>query len=281
MNHLSYWKIAQSPFTNGASKQFFYVGGSVDEAIARIGFLIENRRQLGLMVGPTGVGKTALLRNLRWTVSRMLRGFSPEFVYVSMTGLLQGELPRRILSSLRTGMTASEQLTSKPLELVWRELEDASVGASLQNQRLVFVLDDVDKVHSLVWDDIGRTLQLPGGSTCILSCNDQQTFGISPAIMDRCELRMDLPFWDLAQTADYFEWALLKANASDDLFDSQAIIRIQELGNGQPRRMSQLAELGLVAGAVRRSLCVTGPMIDQVASEIAEASPWQTPTHYA
>ncbi|MFO0922898.1 MAG: AAA family ATPase [Pirellulales bacterium] len=280
MNHLTYWKLAQSPFTHGNTKPFFYTGGSVDEAMARIGFLIENQREIGLMVGPTGVGKSSLLRNLKWNLGKTHRGQSPELVYVSMTGLMHGELPRRIVASLRLGTGASDQFASRPLELVWRDIEDLSVGVSLQNQRLVFLLDDVDKAHSLVWEDMARLGQLPGGATLVLASQDQGLRNVDSSLLERCELRIDLPLWDLAQTADYFEWALLKANASDDLFDSQAIIRIQELSNGQPRRMAQLAELGLVAGAVRRSMSVTGPMVDQVASELAEPLGMAPSNHY-
>ena len=279
MNHLVYWKMEQSPFLNGGTKNFFYTGGSVDEAIARISFLCKHKRDLGVLVGPPGVGKSVLLRNLKWHTERSPKGIQPEFLFASTTGLQQGELPRRLLSTLRSG-TSHQENNGRGVEYVWRDLEDASVGANLQEQRLVILLDEIDQASKQVWEDIARLLHLPGGVTCILACSELNVPAAASSVLDRCELRIDLPAWDLAQTADYFEWSLTRAGGVDDLFDAQAITRIQELSNGIPRRMNQLAELGLVSGAVRRVPYISGPMIEQVAGELPD---WNstTPMQYA
>ncbi len=270
MNHLHYWKIEASPFAPGAPKRFFYHGGSIDEAVARVSFLLENRRELGLVLGPNGVGKTSLLRNLKWFASQAGNSVRPEFVYQSLTGLLHSELPRRLVMLLNT--VSQNDFANRPIELTWRDLEDAAASISLQQQRLVFLLDDIDQANSQVWDDIARLHLLSGGATCILACSSDQQRCIPGSWLDRCELRVDLPLWDLSQTAQYFEWALERAKAAEDLFDAQAITRIHELGNGEPRRMLQLAELGLVAGAVRRVPYISGPLIDQVSHELPESS---------
>lgn len=270
MNHLHYWKIETSPFLQSGTRPFFFVGGSIDEAIARIGFLLENRRDLGVVIGPSGVGKSSLLRNLRYLTSQLTKQQTPEFIYQSLAGLMHGELPRRLVMLLNT--TSQNDFAERPIELTWRDLDDASSAIAVQQQRLVFLLDDVADASPLVWDDLSRLQLLSGGATCILACSTIEPSPIPPAWLDRCELRVDLPLWDLSQTAQFFDWALERCGAADDLFDAQAITRIHELGFGEPRRMMQLAELGLVAGAVRRAPLVSGPLIDQVSRELPETN---------
>ena len=51
------------------------------------------------------------------------------------------------------------------------------------------------------------------------------------------------------------------------MFDGQSMTRIHELGDGIPRKISQIAELALVAGAVRKSESVTSELVDQVCNE--------------
>lgn len=93
--------------------------------------------------------------------------------------------------------------------------------------------------------------------------------GLPRRILDCCELRIDLPPWDLGQTADYFEFALDRCEASQDLFTAQGITRCHELGDGLIRRIVQLADLALVAGAVRDLDRVDADLVDQVFDEFS------------
>lgn len=261
MKYLNHWNMLSSPFS--PSRHAFFVGGSVEEAVARLSFLIENHRQLGIVVGPNGVGKTSLLRNLRSVTSKAI-GFR-ETGYVAMSGLEAKHLPIRILGAFMQASDADIERQFS-LESIWQRIEDLAVSSQVQDQRAVLLIDDLDAV-SKDWEQMQRLLHLSNGFTCILAVSEQAYHRLPLDLRDRCELRVDLPAWDLTMTADYFEWALSRYQ-HDDLFEPQAIVRIQELSTGLPRRMLQLAELALVAGAVQRVNRISASVIDQVASEL-------------
>lgn len=60
----AYWGLNESPFRSPPPSRFLFASSGMDEARARLQFLIEQRRRLGILWGGGGVGKTLLLQNL-------------------------------------------------------------------------------------------------------------------------------------------------------------------------------------------------------------------------
>lgn len=269
MKYLNHWKIEQSPFLGPQST--LYVGGSVEEAVARLGFLIENQRQLGMLVGPTGVGKSVTLRHLRKALHRQI-GYR-EMGYLSLKGSSHETFSKRLAQAfLRNGNTVVGQ--SGTAEPEWQWVADLAIAGQLQNQRPVLLLDDLGEFRD--FESLQRLFCLPCPFTVVLAVTEEEFSGLPEDLWNRCELRADLPAWDLTMAAEYFEWALSRVDLGD-IFEPQAIVRIHELGNGLPRRMFQIAELGLVMGAVQRVDRIAADLIDQVSSELPElpSSPTQ------
>jgi type II secretory pathway predicted ATPase ExeA len=272
MNHLKYWNINESPFGSVNSKEQFFCAGTVDEAMARIGFLVQNRRKLGLLVGQSGSGKSTTLTSIQFGLPGTLDRHRMRAASLSLLGLSSGEFPRRLLAKLTPHRNRADQQVRRA-ELVWRDIEDECSAAGAQEQRIVVALDDSEAAQPPLWVDVVRLLSLPGPLTIVMGCTPMGISSIVATVLERCELKLDLPSWDLAQTASYFEWALARVRARDDLFDAQAITRVQELSNGLPRRITQISELALAAGAVRRMEQITGVLIDQVADELLAIHP--------
>ena len=59
--YLAYWGLACSPFRGNFDPQFYFEGPSQEEALARLNFLVEQRRTLGLLLGESGSGRSQLL----------------------------------------------------------------------------------------------------------------------------------------------------------------------------------------------------------------------------
>ena len=64
MSYLKHWKLDRSPFSIAGNRRAVFTGGTVEEALARSEFLIDQGKRLGLVIGPSGVGKTTLLEQL-------------------------------------------------------------------------------------------------------------------------------------------------------------------------------------------------------------------------
>jgi hypothetical protein len=67
-------------------------------------------------------------------------------------------------------------------------------------------------------------------------------------ILEQCDLKIELPAWDLGQTADYFEFAIAREGGRDDMFDGQSMTRIHELGDGIPRKIETAVRSDLILG---------------------------------
>jgi hypothetical protein len=274
MSYLQYWKLACAPFSSGV----FFAGGSIEEAIARIGFLVNSRRSLGILIGPSSVGKTLLFRNLRPHILKSASAIRPRIVYRSLLGLSANELYTSLARTLGEGLleigpSAESGPRGIRSDAAWNRLEDALCAVTVAKTQAVILLDDVSSAEELTLDAIHRILEANGTVSCILSvCSESLEF-LPGSLRERCQLRVDLPAWDLGQTADYFDFALAKAKGRPGLFEAQAITRIHELSDGLPRRINRLSDLALVAGASKRIPKINSELVDQVFEEFSHLQP--------
>src|SRR6188474_1592451 len=59
---LQYWGLDGWPFRGALTVRQFYPTAGHNEALARIEYLVESRRHLGVLLGEAGVGKSLVLR---------------------------------------------------------------------------------------------------------------------------------------------------------------------------------------------------------------------------
>ena len=57
----SHWGLDEPPFQTRLDPRFFHESPTHEEALARLHFLVDYRRRLGLLIGPQGSGKSLLL----------------------------------------------------------------------------------------------------------------------------------------------------------------------------------------------------------------------------
>jgi type II secretory pathway predicted ATPase ExeA len=258
MSYLQHWNLQRSPFSIRGNKRGIYVGGSVEEALARSEFLIDHRKQFGLLIGPRGVGKTTVLDHLAW--KRNVRNPREFVVRIDLGGSDAQSIASCVLGALgQEGRHAEAE--------AWTCTMDHLFSLAAMGHRAVLLLDNLQiddeyylRVLSKLWGNQNEWCTL-------LSVDDETLVNLPSWVLERSELKIELPAWDLGQTADYFEFALSQENANPETFDAQSITRIQELADGIPRKIGHIAELTLVAGAVRKAKRITSELVDQVCEE--------------
>ncbi len=272
MSYLHHWRLNRSPFAAPVSASDTFAGGSVDEAAARAHFLIQHERRLGLVVGPRGGGKSTFLQllatqrphaNHRSVVRMDLLGTSP---------ILMAERVRDALLREPTGANwLGERRNDEPRSLgrLIHEIDDFLVAEAALNRHSVLLVDNAEDASEETLEAFGMLLKRPGRWSVVLTVEDSLLVELPRRILEACELRIDLPAWDLGQTAEFFEFSLARCGKRAEVFSAQAITRIHELSDGIVRRIAQLADLSLVAGAVRKQTAVDADVVDQVFDEFS------------
>ncbi len=261
MSYLRYWKLPRSPFSIGASGRGVFTGGTVEEALARSDFLVAQEKRLGLVLGPSGVGKSTFLKHF----SKVRNAQQPleKIVMINLRCADRETVPARILSGLSAGQEGTNAIQDS-----WERIHDHLYAEAAIGHRTVLLLDHVEGSNDEVFQAISQLWCSQNRWSMLLSVGDDSIVDAPRWILDQTDLKIDLPRWDLGQTADFFDFAFEQVGSESAVFNGQAITRIQELGEGIPKKMVQIAELALVAGAVRMSSKVTSELVDQVCDEL-------------
>ena len=260
MSYLRHWKLRTSPFRPPQSYHETFVGGSVEEAIARGEFLIAQRKKLGLLVGPSGVGKSVLVNHL--AQKRLLKATDEHFCIARMLG----QTPFDIVGQILRQLDPESYGESASVEQNVLRISDTVLSWRTVGHHAIIVFDETTGISDSGLDLFARLCRIPGVTT-MLSVTEESLVDLPRWVIEMNELRIDVPAWDLGQVADYFDFAVSSAGGDPNIFDAQAMTRIQELADGIPRRIAQIADLSLVSGAVRRCEHVDAGIVEEVCNE--------------
>ncbi len=254
----AHWGLTKSPFRDCLDPQFFYQSPTHEEALARLHFLVEQRRRLGVLMGPSGSGKSLLLEVFAGQLRRSGRP-------VARVNLL-GVEPNEMLSLLAAGFQRNTAPSDSPANL-WRAVTDRIAEYRYQRLEAIILLDDADRAGKEVLAQVTRLAlhdPTPESRLTIVLAGHRERMGhLGERLLELAELRIDVEPWEQSDTADFLSASLAQAGRRSPLFDDPAIARLHELSHGIPRRVTQLADLSLLAGA--------GKELEQIDAEVVES----------
>jgi hypothetical protein len=257
-----YWQFNGPPFSSEYNQPLF-MGATVEEAVARIEFLINNRRSVGALMGSCGVGKSSVLRHCHIHPPTSPEVPNVQAYRISMMGLQAGELT----CSLATWVTGDVGAIGDPVR-AWKLLCDYFRASQREGLHSILLADDTESSSAVAEADLCRLLSMNFPLTVVFSAETQLASAISRGLIDRVELQIELPAWDFSQTAEFLIWTGRRLGREEPIFTESAVQRIHELSNGIARKITQLADLALVAGAVIESSYIDANCVDQVAWEL-------------
>ena len=100
--------------------------------------------------------------------------------------------------------------------------------------------------------------------TIVVVADSQRLARLGRDLLERVELRIDLEPWEPADTEAFVQASLRLAGRDAPLFDGPALAKLHELTHGIPRRVSQLADLALMAGAGRHVQQIDADLVESV-----------------
>jgi general secretion pathway protein A len=253
-----WWDLAEPAFLNNFDNRLFVTSQRTDEATARLQFLVDNRRLCGIVTGPSGVGKSFLIRN----TLRHLTAPVPKIAIVDVAGLPYETVLRDLAAALHAPPNNHDSDF-----VVWRSVIDQIVGGQLADCQTVVVFDHIDQAGPGGMQVLERLLNLRsavnGGYTLIASCC-QIT---SHALQQAADLQIKVAAMDESETVDYLQERLRLAGRVEPIFDDEAVDTIYQQSGGIPRVVNRLCELSMLASVSEHKLSVDSRTVQQVALE--------------
>jgi len=259
----AHWGLAESPFRNRVDPGSFFESVTHEESLARLHFLVDQSRRLGLLMGPAGSGKSLLLEVFAVQTRRLGR----LAVKIGLLGVGPQEFPA--LLAIGLGLNPAPGL---PGAAAWRLVGDRIAGLRYQQTPVVLLLDDADCASPAVLTQVTRLAKSESGPdarlTIVLAGQPTRMGRLGTALLELADLRIDVEAWERAETAEFIDSSLRKAGRSTPVFGEPAVARLHQLARGIPRRVSQLADLALVAGAGRNLASIDADTVDSVCREL-------------
>ncbi|NLX98280.1 MAG: AAA family ATPase [Rhodopirellula sp.] len=258
----SHWGLQDTPFRNRFDPRFFFESPTHEEGLARLHFLVEQQRRLGLLMGGSGTGKSLLLEIFADQMRR--RGFP--VVCMSLVGLEPPEMLREM--AIQFGRDPG----SRTMPELWQMVLDRIREYRYQQWATVVLLDDADQASGAVLTHVVRLAQYdlsPESRLTLVLAGRQERMGrLGETLLELSELRIDLQDWQRDDTESYIARTLTRAGCNKPLFDKPAIVRLHELSQGVPRRLNQLADLSLAAGAGQELTQINAETVESVYHEL-------------
>jgi type II secretory pathway predicted ATPase ExeA len=255
--------LTGSPFRGRFDPAAFYESPTHEEALARLDFLVDQRRRLGLLIGPPGSGKSVLLEHF----ARTMRDQGWPTVLLGLTGIESDEFPALLATGL--GLNPARKL---PAGVAWRLVADRLAEFRYQQTATVVLLDDADCAASAVLTQVTRLARSDPACDCRLTIalagQPTRMSRLPQALLELADLRIDVEAWEPAETARFVEDSLRKAGRTTPVFVEPAVTRLHELAEGIPRRVSQLADLALLAGAGLTLSSIDAEIVDSACREL-------------
>jgi energy-coupling factor transporter ATP-binding protein EcfA2 len=219
------------------------------EALSRLQFVVEQRRNFAMLIGPTGVGKSRLLDEL----ARQTRQDGRRVVWLDAAGLRQSDLPGAWLSACRLPPTGRSS---------WTDLEDLLYGWGLSGGGGLWIVDHLDQAEDNLTPAIGRLLQGLGrrdvGGTLVLATESPAPLAL---LGERAEWRIRMQPWSVEETAEAIEHLQSRLPEGDARFTPGAVAALHELSSGNPALTLHYGELSLLAASLHGLSQIDGDLV--------------------
>jgi general secretion pathway protein A len=262
----SHWNLRESPFATGLDTRLFYQSLNHEEALARLHFLVDQPRRVGLLLGDSGMGKSLLLE----VFAKQKRVANRQVATLSLLGMTPQDFLWQLAVCLGRDIAPQESMFQ-----LWRALADQLTENRYQHTGTVLLFDDADEADEQVLLQVARIAQSEPSSaarlTIVLAAQSNRLGRLGRRLLELADLRVDLEPWSESETIAYLRWALTQAGCSKQIFTGEAKRQIYLLSEGIPRRIKQLADMALVAGAGSELDIIDIDVIESVFNELGVA----------
>jgi general secretion pathway protein A len=311
--YLAHWQLERPPFGQACEQADYYPSQAHQSALLKLRYGLEHRGGAALLCGPSGTGKTLLVRLLGDQLPSEIRPrvhlVFPQLAPTELMGYLADELHRGPLEASHSGEPSSEALqgpgdakqaaplkevTSKvatrpfapspgkphTMRAALQRIEVALARARDDQRRVLVIIDEAHLIQQVEpWETLRLLLNLgdaDGRDLCLLLVGQPGLLSRiqrMPAWEERLAVKCLLRPLAMEETMSYVQRRLVAAGASGEPFTTGALETLHELSGGVPRRINRLADLCLLLGYAEE-LAQLGPAhVEAAAEDLALTAP--------
>lgn len=270
--YVSYWNLRERPFQNVADVRFAYMSTQYREGLARLLYIVEERKLGGVLSGPYGVGKSMVLELLEKSLAAQ-----PGFHRVSLSAPPAGgvmALAQLILTRLDDAHPVGD--VSSALTAI----QDRCSEIDSEGAHIVLILDETQLLReSAIFEFLHLLVNLRArhkdGSqgesllTLILAGHSdiRTRLAAETALCQRIQLFWELEPLDENQTLEYIHHRMRAAGGDIWVFEEESIPEIHRASGGLPRLVNNICDVALLLGYASGAAKVSREIILQAIRE--------------
>ena len=262
--YLSHWNLEFSPYRHATEA---YPAPPLSEAISRIEYLVYERRSLGALLAPTGMGKSTLLA----AVAQRLGRSRCQVVRVDAFGISTRELLWQIACGLEAQPAMGDGVSR-----LWQRLSDLATEQGWQQRPALVLIDDAGQTSPDIYQQLIRLTRIAEQAhaawTVVLAATPSEATRWPERLRDLVDLRIELSPWQEETTVDYLQHALLSAGHVEPVFTEDALRHLHRLAEGTPRLIARLADASLVVGADAGVAIVDTGIVESALAQVTWAT---------
>jgi len=254
-----HFKLKRQPFSEHAAVSSLWIDQRMKEALARLTFLVDHAA-LGLVTGPSGVGKSALLKCFLDKLPQRCEAVYCHLTHLPSAGLLKvlvaqmGEVPRRGKDRLFDQIYQAAKRVEGTLLLVIDEAHLLDGDALTDLRLLVSSAIDVAPLKILL---VGQQ-----ALRAILKRSQHAD------LLNRVNVQYQLRPFTKDQTGCYIDIQMKQAGGPEDVFDASVKELIHDFTGGIARQINNLATACLLQATACNMLRVDEAIFQQTTTEL-------------